>query len=409
MIETISVSSHSPRRIDTLPPVNPVLQHDLALKKATQTPRDQKPAYAWRDCILADTPLLPEILLLAPHGETPFDLGEIADTLGQALVNVHLARGEQGNVYTAESRAFVGRILKEVAATLSAEAQRTSPFSISLNDLYQTLERILVEAKAYDVAKTLLLNRGRKLGGSASATTIRVIRRNKQVVPYIPQKVELAIAKAFLSLQRDSRPAAAITEAVSNRVLASKQAFVHIEEVQDVVQEELMKAGHFKVAEAYILYRAARNEARTADEIPAGNTPSATQPTMIVVKKADGSTTLWDREDLRLRIEFASIGLELCLTTEQIEIELTRSIFDQITQKDLDQTIILNSKTLIEKDADFAKFAGRIQLSYIYEEVLGWDIVRDGITKLKSFHVEAFKKAIAHGIAIKRYTPRLAE
>ena len=391
--------------------MNPVLQHDLALKKATQTPRDQKPAYAWRDCIAADTPLLPEIILLAPHGEARFDLGEIADTLGQALVNVHLARGDQGNLYTAESRAFVGRVLKEVAATLSAEAQRTSPLRLSLNDLYQTLERILVDAKAYDVAKTLLLNRGRKLAGPASATSIRVIRRNKQVVPYIPQKVELAIAKAFLSLQRDSRPAAAITEAVSTRVLASKQAFVHIEEVQDVVQEELMKAGHYKVAEAYILYRAARNEARAADEPPASDgqpTPSS-QPSMIVVKKADGTTTLWDREDLRLRIEFASIGLELCLSTEQIETELTRSIFDQISQKDLDQTIILNSKTLIEKDADFAKFAGRIQLSYIYEEVLGWDIVRDGITKLKAFHIEGFKKAVAHGIAIKRYSPRLAE
>ncbi|TAG31014.1 MAG: ribonucleoside-diphosphate reductase subunit alpha, partial [Verrucomicrobia bacterium] len=199
-------------------------------------------------------------------------------------------------------------------------------------------------------------------------------------------------------------------------------AFIHIEEVQDMVQEELMKSGHFKVAEAYILYRAARNEVRASDVAArsadfasdplagaSDASASTSQPTMIVVKKADGTTTLWDRQDLRLRIEFASIGLELCLNAEQIETELTRSIFDQISQKDLDQTIVLNSKTLIEKDADFAKFAGRIQLSYIYEEVLGWDIVRDGIAKLKAFHIDAFKKAVAHGIAIKRYTPRLQE
>ena len=404
--------------------MNPVLAHDLALKKATHTPRDQKPAYAWRDTIPSDTPLLPEITLLAPSGETRFDLAEIADSLGQAMVNVHLARGEQGNVFTPESRAFVGRIVKEVASTLADESRRTSPLRLSLNDLYQLLERLLVEARAYDVAKSLLLNRGRKLSGpAATATAIRVIRRNKQVVPYIPQKVELAVRKAFLSLQQDSRPAATVTEAVTGRVLASRQAFVHIEEVQDMVQEELMKSGHFKVAEAYILYRAARNEARaTADSSAATSGLSATghtshvtghttssQPTMIVVKKADGSTVLWDRQDLRLRIEFASIGLELCLSSEQIETELTRSIYDQISQKDLDQTIVLNSKTLIEKDADFAKFAGRIQLTYIYEEVLGWDIVRDGIAKLKPFHVAAFKKAIDHGIAIKRYSPRLRE
>ncbi len=398
--------------------MNPVLQQDLALKKATHTPRDQKPAYAWRDCISSDTPLLPSITLLAPHGETRFDLGEIADTLGQALVNVHLARGESGNVFTPESKAFVGRIVKEVASSLALEAQRTSPVRLSLNELYQLIERVLVDAKAYDVAKSLLLNRGRKLAaGGASATAVRVIRRNKQVVPYIPQKVELAVRKAFLSLQLDSRSAAIVTEAVTARVLSSKQAFVHIEEVQDMVQEELMKSGHFKVAEAYILYRAARNEARASDASVGGATAvssesssdAAAQPSMIVVKKADGSTVFWDRADLRARIAFASIGLELCLTPEQIESELTRSIYDQIAQKDLDQTIVLNSKTLIEKDADFAKFAGRIQLTYIYEEVLGWDIVRDGIAKLKAFHVAAFKKAIEHGISIKRYSPRLRE
>jgi hypothetical protein len=61
--------------------------------------------------------------------------------------------------------------------------------------------------------------------------------------------------------------------------------------------------------------------------------------------------------------------------------ELRRSIFDRSPRSDLNATIILNAKTLIEKDADFAKFAGRIQLTYIYEEVLGWDIVRDGIGK----------------------------
>jgi ribonucleoside-diphosphate reductase alpha chain len=59
--------------------------------------------------------------------------------------------------------------------------------------------------------------------------------------------------------------------------------------------------------------------------------------------------------------------------------ELRRSINSDITLEHLKQTIILNAKTLMQKDADFAKFAARILLSYIYEEVLGWDIVRDGI------------------------------
>ena len=67
------------------------------------------------------------------------------------------------------------------------------------------------------------------------------------------------------------------------------------------------------------------------------------------------------------------------------------------------------SKTLIERDADFAKFAGRIQLTYLYEEILGWDITRDGIGSLKSAHQRAFKKYLEHGVAIKRLNPRLLE
>jgi ribonucleoside-diphosphate reductase alpha chain len=178
-----------------------------------------------------------------------------------------------------------------------------------------------------------------------------------------------------------------------------------------MVQEELMKAGHYKVAEDYILYRAHRQAARDASPEVAAEQPAAapSQPSMVVVARADGTTELWNGLDLKKRIEFAAIGLELCLTPDQIEAELRRALFDNIALGDLNNTIILNAKTLIEKDADFAKFAGRIQLSYIYEEVLGWDIVRDGIGALKKFHQQAFAKYIDHGIAIKRLSPRLKE
>src|SRR5690606_2452245 len=106
----------------------------------------------------------------------------------------------------------------------------------------------------------------------------------------------------------------------------------HIEEIQDMVQEELMKSGHFKVAEAYILFRAQRSIVRDAgtidglaavdsatpatDDLPSTVTPG--QASMIVVKKADGTNVFWDGADLRKRIEFARIGLDLCLSNDEI-------------------------------------------------------------------------------------------
>jgi len=396
---------------------NPSLAHDLALKRTVHTPVEQKPHYAWRDVLAAETIEVPNVILLCPHGEERFVLAEVADTLGKALTNVHLARGEK-DIFTEANRTWVARICREVTGNLAALARAQSPVRLSLNALYELIEKTLVDNNAYFVAKSLLLNRARKISidrDSAATSTLRVIRRNNHVVPWSEQKVEIAVRKTFLSLQRDSAPAVAITKAVSERVHSSKQSFVHIEEIQDMVQEELMKSGHFKVAEAYILFRAERSasrEAGTESEAPfAASTtaPAAGQETMILVKRANGENSFWDGADLRKRIEFARIGLDLCLSNVEIEAELRRSVYDQISQKDLDATIVLNSKTLIEKDADFAKFAGRIQLTYIYEEILGWDITRDGIGALKTTHQRAFKKYLEHGVAIKRLNPRLLD
>ena len=392
------------------------LAHDLALKRTVHSPIEQKPVFAWRDVISATEIPLPPIVLLCPHGEERFDMTEVADTLGKALTNVCISQGEK-DIFTDKNRAWVSRICGELGGNLTEMGRKQNPLRLTLNSLYELIEKTLVDNNAYMVAKSLLLNRSRKISvsrESAAQSAVRVIRRNSQIVPWNEHKVEIAVRKTFLSLAQDSAPAVAIAKIVSDRVLASSQAFVRIEEVQDIVQEELMKAGHFKVAEAYILFRAERAASRdtteTAETVEAApEKDSADQQTFVPVKKADGTTVLWEGADLRKRIEFAMTGLELCLTSDQIEFELRRAIYDQISQKDLDSTIILNSKTLIEKDADFAKFAGRIQLTYIYEEVLGWDILKDGVAKLKECHRKAFKKYIEHGIAIKRLNPRLLE
>ncbi len=398
---------------------SPSLAHDLALKRTVHTPVEQKPHYAWRDVLASETISVPDVVLLCPHGEEKFVLAEVADTLGKALTNVSLATGEK-DIFSAKNRAWVASLCREVSGNLTELSRKQSPVRLTLNALYELIEKTLVDNNAYFVAKSLLLNRARKIAINRDATTpstLRVIRRNNQVVPWSEQKVEIAVRKTFLSLQRDSAPAIAITKAVSERVHSSKQSFVHIEEIQDMVQEELMKSGHYKVAEAYILFRAQRAVTREAGLDPDPSDAATTeapvlaqgQSALIVVKKADGMNVFWDGADLRKRIEFARIGLELCLSNDEIETELRRSVYDQISQKDLDATIILNSKTLIEKDADFAKFAGRIQLTYIYEEVLGWDIMKDGIGALKGAHQRAFKKYLEHGVAIQRLNPRLLD
>ena len=69
--------------------------------------------------------------------------------------------------------------------------------------------------------------------------------------------------------------------------------------------------------------------------------------------------------------------------------------------------IVLNASTLIERDADFTRFAARILLSYVYEEVLDWRIDRDGVGALRAAHVAAFRSLLERGVACGRIDAQL--
>ena len=103
----------------------------------------------------------------------------------------------------------------------------------------------------------------------------------------------------------------------------------------------------------------------------------------------------------------STIGLDLCLTEDQI----TRVASFDIPQmqEDIFARPSYKRKALLEKDADFSKFAGRILLSYLYEEVLGWSIVKDGVEALKDFHRRGFKRNLKRGVEIGRLDKRLLD
>ncbi len=385
------------------------LKQDLALKKIVQDNYQVKSKFNWREVLTDDRLVQPDLKLESQEGTVDIDLADIADMVGDALTNL-LASREDQDVFTEKNQQFVANITREVGKHLLNIPQVPgAAHSITQRALNLEIEKTLVDHNAHDVAKSLVINRSNLIPVQQPASTCKVIRRNNQVVPWNENKVEIAIRKAFLSLEKDSSPAIDIAQAVSLRVRDSRRTFIHIEDVQDIAQEELMKAGHFKIAEAYILYRSQRSMLRELEGEPAVEAIDPQQNSMVVVKHLDGNTFFWDGADLKERIRYAMIGLEIDMNEEEIEAELRRSLFDEITVADLRKTIILNAKSLIEKDADFAKFAGRILSTYIYEEVIGWDITKDGIGALKRFHADYFKRYMQHGIEIKRLSPRLKE
>lgn len=385
---------------------------DLVLKRFAQTPEDHKPRFNWRNLIEEAELDTLDVNIEGSGSDKPFNLADVADIIGTALTDLMLSR-QESDIFNEENKQFVLDIASEVGTQVANRLSDKSGKRLTQRDINLIIEKALVGHNAHDVAKSFVFKRsslkdeGAGSAGLASGIAVRLIRRNGQVVPWDQNKVEIAIRKAFLSRHMDSSPAVEIAEAVSERVVKLNLAFIDIEDVQDIVQEELMRSGHFKVAESYIIYRSHR--ARIREEQGLLLKEDSMQESMIMVKGDDGDTFFWDGAELRKRIEYASIGLDLCLSRDEIETELRRSLYAEMSRQDLRQTIILNAKSLIERDADFAKFAGRVLLSYIYEEVLGWDIVNDGIEKLKTLHRERFIKAIKRGVKIGRLDKRLLD
>ena len=88
-----------------------------------------------------------------------------------------------------------------------------------------------------------------------------VIKRDKCVVPFCPEKIIGAVEKAEQATNQG------ITPQLAQRVLESvmehiQQSQISVEEIQDLVEIELMKSERTDVAKAYILYREERTKAR---------------------------------------------------------------------------------------------------------------------------------------------------
>jgi ribonucleoside-diphosphate reductase alpha chain len=245
-------------------------------------------------------------------------------------------------------------------------------------------------------------------------TTIRLIRRNGTIVPWNEEKVLYAISKAFdeLMIEREDGCEFIIARDVTDKIHSNGNPVIHVEEVQDIVQSELMRHGYYKVAEAYILYRAKRNQERSnrKEDIPLPTVyPVLVKQTLNLIAAGNGPIYEWSGEDLRARIEYAILDLELCYSAIEIEGILIASLYNGISESDLQRTVMLNARTLIEKDADFSRFVGRLFMTYVYEEVLGWDILKDGVSQLKKFHQKAFITYLERAVEIGRLDSALLD
>ncbi|MBU6171381.1 MAG: ribonucleoside-diphosphate reductase subunit alpha, partial [Verrucomicrobia bacterium] len=302
---------------------------DIVLKQVITDRFALPPAdrmFLWRDVLPKEKRApISDIIVTRGNAESQFSLEDVADAIGDSLADLLIARSEdEKSIFSDVNRQFVSDVAHAVANSLTKSLDEGGRLRLSESDLYLLIEKALLENEAYDVAKSLAFRRSLEKHGSVdlnaglSTLPVRLIRRNGNVVPWSETKIEIAVRKAFLTIKENPEPSIDIAHAVTEKIRRGDQSFVHIEDVQDMVQEELMRQGHFKAAEHYILYRAQRSRLREEQE---ANAEDPNQEYMVTVSDEQGGSSFWDGMELKKRISFASIGLDLCLSEIEIERE----------------------------------------------------------------------------------------
>ncbi len=206
---------------------------------------------------------------------------------------------------------------------------------------------------------------------------LRVIKRNGKVVAFEDDKIKVAITKAFLATESGN---AAASERIHKKVNQLTENVVevfqrrmpsggtlHIEEIQDQVELQLMRSEELDVAKSYILYRAERTQERKKEklEIELPDTPS------INITKSDGTVVPLDVEKVAGLISDACENLDEVSINEVLD-ESLKNLYDGVSIADMRTSLVMSARTKVEKEPNYSYVTARILMDQIRSEALNF-------------------------------------
>lgn len=245
---------------------------------------------------------------------------------------------------------------------------------------------------------------------------IKVIRRNGTVTPFDANKIAVAMTKAFLAVEGDTAVGSTrIHEKVT--MLSQKIAdtfarrlrsggTINIEEIQDQVELELMRAGEYKVAKSYVLYREERRKEREQAQKAAST--SKKEEFVLHVTLDDGTVQPLNLAALRERVDRACSGLADVSSNHIIE-DTKRNLFDKVPVREVNNVLVMSARILIEKEPNYTYVAARLLSDNLRQEALtylGLD-KKLSFTDLNTSYGEYMKAYLERGIKHELLDPRL--
>ncbi len=238
----------------------------------------------------------------------------------------------------------------------------------------------------------------------------KVIRRNGAVVEFQPEKVSIAMTKAFLAVNGGQGAASArvreivqrLTESVTAALIRNKPAggTFHIEDIQDQVELALMRSGEHDVARSYVLYREKRAQERAARRA------EQAEPAHGLTVTDGGIARPLDVAELRALVATACEGLGDAVSADAVIDDTMKNLYDGVPLDEVYKSAILSSRAHIEKDPAYSKVTARLLLHTVRREVLGEEVSQPAMAER---YAEYFPQFIAHGIKAGLLDDRLAQ
>ena len=245
---------------------------------------------------------------------------------------------------------------------------------------------------------------------------LRVIKRNGTVVPFDASKIAVAMTKAFLAVEGGTAAASSrVHETVDNLTKQITATFkrrmpsggtIHIEEIQDQVELILMRSGEQKVARDYVLYREEHARMRAQKRAQAVSA-DPDYPSINVVLE-DGSRAPLDIARMRTIVSEACVGLT-GVDEKAILDEAMRNLYDGVNIKDVNTSLVITARTLVEKEPNYTFATARLLLDKLRAEALGFLGVATQATQsdMELYYARALPIYIQKGVELELLSPEL--
>lgn len=287
--------------------------------------------------------------------------------------------------------------------------------SLTVEGIQDVVEVTLMKLDHHDVARDYIIYRDQhKLLREDSPQNLKITRKDGTIVRFNPMKVAAQIEEVFKIAHNLQGPSddvivdavnfitkQVIAKAIS---LAKSGSAVTFDALQDEIEYQLMKEGHFVVAKSFILHRASLGEQSHA---PMEHPPlEETHQRQFLTVDQGGQKVFVSELQLLQRLKFACRGLEDLVSADALLQESIKNFYDEMKESEIDQANIMAAKAKIEIEPAYSTVASRLLLDTLYRETMQ---LPASSADLESAHRQYFKQYLQRGIHLKRLSPALLE